>query len=413
MKHLIGLSALTVSRQPEEGTQTPLTCARVAMAGQRAALEWTPAEIDRGSCLDPLRYPLTPGLIEARSDMLGGLHGFLADSLPDAWGMRLLARRLRRDGIKLETLSCVQRLSLVGHHGRGALLYDPCDKDMAADLPSGLAADIDGLARAASLIMKATDTSESEPLTRLLELLGSGSGGARPKSHVDLDGEAWIVKFPGPSDPVDIGPIEEVYLQMARACGLNVMPSRLIASSQGPGWFATKRFDRTQGGGRIHMVSLCGALEAPSGITAIGYDTFLRATMAISRNAIDVEAVFLRMIFNILACNRDDHSRQHAFLQDTQGNWRLAPAFDLTFSHGPGGEHELDIDGEARRPTRSHVLNLAKRHGVATQKIDRMIDAARFALAEWDHLAKQTGVSATSRIDIATTLAKIDRDFQS
>jgi serine/threonine-protein kinase HipA len=413
MKHLIGLSALTISRQPEDGTQAPLPCARVAMAGQRAALEWTPAEIQRGSCPDPLRYPLTPGLIEARSGVLGGLQGFLADSLPDAWGMRLLARRLRRDGVGLETLSCVQRLSLVGHHGRGALLYDPCNDDMAEDLVSERTADIDGLARAANLIMTAADTPESEPLTRLLELLGSGSGGSRPKAHVDLDGEAWIVKFPGPSDPVDIGPIEEVYLQMARACGLDVMSSRLIASSQGPGWFATKRFDRTNGGGRIHMVSLCGALEAPSGITAIGYDTFLRATMAITRNAIDVEAVFLRMIFNILACNRDDHSRQHAFLQDTQGNWRLAPAYDLTFSHGPGSEHELDVDGEAPRPTRSHVLKLAKRHGVATQKIDAMIDAVRSALAEWEHLAKQTGVSATSRTDIAMTLAKIDRDFQS
>jgi serine/threonine-protein kinase HipA len=228
-----------------------------------------------------------------------------------------------------------------------------------------------------------------------------------------LDHEAWIVKFPGPSDPVDIGPIEEVYLQMARACGLDVMSSRLIASSQGPGWFATKRFDRELGGGRIHMVSLCGALEAPSGITAIGYDTFLRATMAITRNVVDVEAVFLRMIFNVLACNRDDHSRQHAFLQDTHGNWRLAPAYDLTFSHGPGGEHELDIDGEARKPTRSHVMNLAKRHGLATQKIDLMIDAVRSALAEWEHLAKQTGASATSRTDITKTLAKIDRDFQS
>jgi serine/threonine-protein kinase HipA len=413
MKHLIDLSALTISRQPEDGTKAPLTCARVAMAGQRAALEWTPAEIGRSSCLDPLRYLLTPGLIEARSDVLGGLHGFLADSLPDAWGMRLLARRLRRNGIGLETLSSVQRLSLVGHHGRGALLYDPRDEDMAADFASELSDNIDGLARAANLIMTATENAESEQVTRLLELLGSGSGGARPKAHVNLDGEAWIVKFPGPTDPSDIGPIEHVYLQMARTCGLNVMSSRLIASSQAPGWFATKRFDRTQGGGRIHMVSLCGALEAPSGITAIGYDTFLRATMAITRNVVDVEAVFLRMIFNILACNRDDHSRQHAFLQDSQGNWRLSPAFDLTFSHGPGGEHELDIDGEARKPTRTHVLNLAKRHGVATQKINGMIDAVRSALAGWERLAKQTGVSATSRTQIATTLAKIDRDFQS
>ena len=161
------------------------------------------------------------------------------------------------------------------------------------------------------------------------------------------------------------------------------------------------------------MVSLCGALEAPSGITAIGYDTFLRATMAITRNALDVKAVFLRMVFNILTCNRDDHSRQHAFLQDSQGNWRLAPAFDLTFSHGPGGEHELDIDGEARKPTLYHVMNLAKRHGVSHNKVSQMIEQVRDGLGRWDHLAKQAGVSAISRTEISTTMTKVYSDFAS
>lgn len=411
MKYLADLRAVSVSRQLEATSHPPLQCARVAMSGQRAALEWTEDEIKHGACLDPLRYPLEQGLIEARSDMFGGLHGFLADSLPDAWGMRLLARRLRRAGIALETLSCIQRLSLVGHHGRGALLYDPCDAAADEIDQSRNDLDIDALARAASLVVGATDNHRDHQIMRLLELLGSGSGGARPKAHIDFGGEAWIVKFPGPTDPVDIGPIEQAYMQMASAVGLEVMPSRVIASPQGHGYFATKRFDRTDGGGRVHMVSLCGALEAPSGITAIGYDTFLRATIAIARDQRDVEAVFLRMIFNILACNRDDHSRQHAFLQDARREWRLSPAFDLTFSQGPGGEHELDIDGEARHPTRTHVVNLAKRHSVALPKIGHMIEAVRSAVATWAHLAKETGVSAASRTDIRATLAKMDRDF--
>ena len=426
MKQISEITSVQVSRQPEQGLQPSKLAGRVAMAGHRAALEWAPEEIERKRCLDPIHYPLAPGLIEARGDLFGGLHGFLADSLPDAWGMRLLARRLRREGIALGALTCVQRLSLVGHYGRGALVYDPCfDGDDAASL-SMTAPDIDDLARAAHMIL--TDNGEQgEAVTsRLLELLGSGSGGARPKAHVELDGEAWIVKFPGLSDPADIGPIEQAYMQMAAASGLDVTTSCLLPSSRGPGWFATKRFDRvsevqagTRGktekeprGGRIHMVSLCGAIEAPSGISAIGYDTFMRATLAITRNVQDVEAVFLRMIFNILVCNRDDHSRQHAYLQNETGAWRLAPAFDLTYSHGPGGEHELNIDGEAKRPTRAHVANLAKRHGLSNKTLDQMIEQVRAATGQCDNIARLVGVYTPTRLEISRAITRIYGEFQ-
>lgn len=381
--------------------EAPSPAARLAMAGRRAALEWAPG----ARALDPLRYPVEPGLLEARTDHFHGLHGFLADSLPDAWGQRLLRRRLRRAGVALEALTGLQRLALVGRHGRGALAYHP-----AADLGEEAEADLDALARAAQAVLE--DAAADDPANALLEQLGSGSGGARPKAHVRLDGADWIVKFRGATDDLDCGPQELAYAHLAQEAGLTLPECRLLPSRRGPGFFATRRFDRTPGGGRVHMVSLCGVLEAPPGLTALGYDTFLRATAAITRDARDVEAAFARMAFNLLACNRDDHSRQHAFLQDDAGAWRLSPAFDLTFSQGPGGEHELDIEGEARAPTRAHVEALARRHGIGGPALSAMIERTRAALSRWPALAADAGVSRATLLDVSAAHARVWRDFE-
>lgn len=158
------------------------------------------------------------------------------------------------------------------------------------------------------------------------------------------------------------------------------------------------------------MLSLAGVLEADPALPA-SYDTFLRATMAVTRHAEDLTAAFRRMIFNILACNRDDHLRQHSYLMDEKGVWRLAPAYDLTYSPGPGGEHYLDIEGEGRRPTRAHVEALGKRHGFSGVAIATIIDEVRAAMAAWPTLAAAAGVSAGSRADILGALARVDRDF--
>jgi serine/threonine-protein kinase HipA len=176
---------------------------------------------------------------------------------------------------------------------------------------------------------------------------------------------------------------------------------RLIPARRGPGYFATRRFDRTEGGGRLHMVSLAGAVEAPAEPGVISYDSFLRATQAITRRRPDVEAAFRRMLFNILACNRDDHTRQHAYLMDAGGDWRLAPAYDLTYSPGPGGEHYLDIEGEGRNPTRAHVLRLGARYGMNARAVAAMVGEVRAAMALWPALAEAVGVTKPSEREIA------------
>ncbi len=306
----------------------------------------------------------------------------------------------------------------MGRHGRGALVYEPATTP-AEDVET---LDLDALAAEAAAIL----AGEEGALVGTLADLAGGSGGARPKVHVGFNAEGkvsvgegelpegfipWLVKFRAPNDPDDIGPIEEAYANMAEAAGLVMSEHRCIPARRGPGYFATRRFDRTGAGGRLHMVSLAGAVEAPSESGSASYDTFLRATRAITRRQADVEAVFRRMVFNILASNRDDHTRQHAYLMDADGDWRLAPAYDLTYAPGPGGEHYLDIEGDGRNPTRGHVLRLGARHGLDAKTAAMIVEEVRAAVARWTAFGDASGVTKASARVIASAHARVRAAF--
>jgi serine/threonine-protein kinase HipA len=395
----------------------PIPVGRLAFADGVAQLEWAPEAIAAKCPLSPIHYRLEPGLHPAHSREFDGLHGFLADSLPDAWGTLLLRRRLQKLGHRFEELNAVDRLALVGRRGRGALVFQPetlDDSDTAS-------IDLDQLAEESRHVI----LGEEGELDELLARLGGGSGGARPKVHVAFtadgglyagdDGagqgaEQWIVKFPALTDPSDIGPIEEAYARMARAAGIVMAETRLIPASGGGGHFATRRFDRPAPGKRLHMVSLGGAMEASPHMPSLDYNGFLGATLSITRDMRDVEQAFRRMVFNVLAHNRDDHVRQHAYLMDEKGEWHLAPAFDLTFAHGPGGEHYMAVMGEGREITRGAVEALGVRHGIAAKRIVAIVEDVRDAVAVWPKVAEESGVS-DSAAEIGERLATVGAAF--
>jgi len=394
-----------------------LPVGRLAMAERRAQLEWSPQLVVSKRPIAPALYPIEPGLHEARTADFDGLHGFLADSLPEGWGALVMKRRLAKLEIRWDDLNGVDRLALVGRHGRGALVYEPATTP-AEDVQT---LDLDELAAEARSIL----LGDEGRLADTLATLAGASGGARPKIHIGFSPsgeiclaegelaagfESWIVKFRALTDSVDIGPVEEAYARMARAAGIIMAPSRLLPAKDGPGYFATQRFDRPKPGRRLHMVSLAGAVEAPSHMPSIDYDGFLRAVHGITRHAGDLEQAFRRMVFNILAYNRDDHTRQHAFLLDTDDQWYLAPAYDLTFSSGPGGEHYLAVEGEGCLPTRAHILRLARRHGFSEAQVSQTIEAVRASIAEWPRYAEELGVRA-SRDEITERLTYIDKAF--
>lgn len=392
---------------------------QLAWAQATAQLEWSNEIIDRQLRVEGgLLYPPERGLLGARSRAFDGLHGFLNDSLPEGWGRLVMSRRLAKLGVDIASLTPVEQLALVGEGGRGALVFHPATTP-DAEATTGI--DLDELAEEAAQILSGEDSK----LADILAKAAGGSGGARPKVHVGFgpNGEisvgggelpaghtAWIVKYKANEDPIDIGPLEEAYAHMAEAAGLTLPPHKLIEAKRGPGYFATCRFDRPAPHRRLHMLSLAGAIESPLE-TPYSYDKFLRATRAITRNAEDVKRAFRRMIFNVLAHNRDDHVRQHAFLMDASGDWKLAPTYDLTYAAGPGGEHYLDIEGEGRRPARKHLDALGAKHGIGAKEVEAMVEEVAAAVGDWAKFAKDAGVTAGTTKLVADAHARVRSTF--
>lgn len=397
-----------------------LDVGRLAWAQQTAQLEWSPQIVAAKLGVDPLpRYPREFGLQPARTRYFDGLHGFLADSLPEGWGYLVMRKRLAQLGLDIGSLTPVERLALVGESGRGALVFHPTTTPNA-DTSAGI--DLDTLAHEAAQMLSGEDGKLADVLARA----AGGSGGARPKVHVGfgpngevsvgeselpVNHDAWIVKFRATEDPLDIGPLEEAYASMAEAAGLRLAPHRLLAAKSGPGYFAAKRFDRPGDGARIHMVSLTGAIEAPMTAGSVSYDTLLRATRAITRNAEDVARAFRRMVFNVLAHNRDDHARQYAYLMDEQGDWTLSPDYDLTYAPGPGGEHYLDIEGEGAKPTRKHIHALGARHGLGARQIEDTVEQVAEAVGDWIKFAEAASVTAATTKLAADAHARVRAYF--
>jgi serine/threonine-protein kinase HipA len=380
---------------------------RLALDRPGAIFEYAPTFDKSGYQIDPLSSP-APGPIAARAPRIfDGLHGVFADSLPDAWGEELVRRRCRREGIEFASLTALDHLAIVGHRGMGALAYRPAVPDEGRE-----EIDFDALASAATDVLEG---GESDLLAEL-ERLGGSSGGARPKILVALDAsgharagddeipdgyDGWLVKFRSSHDVRDIGPLEAAYAAMARSAGIDVPDHRLIPSSTSAiGYFASKRFDRAPGGIRRHTVSAAGALEVDWTVPQIDYEVLLRLVRRITRNQAQVEEMLRRMIFNIVSHNRDDHAKQHAFIFDRARGWKLAPAYDLSFSSGPNGEHYLAVAGEARDVSAEAVRTVAESHGIRRKRVTEIVSDVIEAVHRFSDFANEFGVSRQTRSDV-------------
>lgn len=159
--------------------------------------------------------------------------------------------------------------------------------------------------------------------------------------------EPWLVKFPNVKDGLDAGAIEYIYALMAVRAGIDMMEVHLFPAQKGGGYFATKRFDR-KGKKRLHIHSACGLLHSDFRTPSLDYEDLMALTMILTRDVREVEKMFRWAVFNVLAYNRDDHGKNFSFLMDVSGQWRLSPAYDLTFSSGPQGEQSTTVMGEGK-----------------------------------------------------------------
>lgn len=208
------------------------------------------------------------------------------------------------------------------------------------------------------------------------------------------------MKFRSIHDPDEMGCEEYAYSLMANAAGIEMPATLLMTGENGTRYFAVARFDRSSCGSN-HVHTLSGLLEADHRIPSVNYDTLLKVTRYLTRDERHVLQMFRRMVFNVLAHNRDDHAKNHAFVMDSIGAWRPSPAYDITFSVGPGGGHNMMIAGEGRNPGREHIFREAANAGVPEAQASLIHEYVKAAVWEWPRFAEAAGLTEqrTAEID--------------
>lgn len=298
--------------------------------------EYEKSWLSGGFSLSPTELPLQSGLFFADKDKFGGGFAVFEDSLPDGYGLYLLDRILRKQNTSLRELTPLQRLALIGSSGMGALSYQPMMPDIGMQREVLDTEQLDVLQEEALDVLSEKGTGDPS----LLYYNSANSGGARPKAAMKApDGSHWLVKFRHTYDPVDIGRSEFLYMQTAQECGITIPRIKLIKDR----FFAIERFDYGPDGQKRHVVTAASLLKTDFRNQDVDYTNLLALTGYLTQDPAQVEEMFRRMVMNLVAINKDDHAKNFSFICN-EGEWRLAPAYDITYSPlGSNGEHATSL----------------------------------------------------------------------
>ncbi len=369
-----------------------LKVGRLALKDKKIYFEYEKEFILEKINLSPYKLPLKSGVQICDDKIFEGLFGVFSDSLPDGWGRLLLDRHFLKQGIKYSDITPLDRLSYIGNYGIGALTYEPIVENISLEDED---INLDFIAISSLNILKGTS---AELLDTLLVMSGS-SGGARPKAMVGIntkdeiihasqtlkDGfEHYIVKFPSTNDIQDIGKYEYIYSLMAIDAGID-MPQTKLLDGKTNSYFAIKRFDRV-GDKRVHIHSVAGMVHSDFRLPSLDYDDLLALTLHLTKDKGEQLKMFKLAVFNLFTHNRDDHAKNFSFLLDEHHSWKLAPAYDLTFSFGPGGEHSTTYLGEGKNPSIEHLYKLAVKHDIKNYKV--IIEDIRDVISKFKRYAK-------------------------
>ena len=413
------------------------TVGAVSVTSRRAAatFEYAPEFLRSGWDVAPLSMPRGQRVFEfpaLTGETFRGLPGLLADSLPDHFGRLLIDAWLRERNRSADDLDAVELLCYVGSRGMGALEYEPA----LGDESSGRAVEVEDLAQLAESAFTnrraiqgrlAVDRFGKDPWRELFHA-GTSAGGANPKAIIawnEATGEVrsgevtdeasfghWLLKFDRGRDG---GAIEFAYSQLAASAGIDMAECRLWPAGRRR-HFMTRRFDRTEDGGRRHVQTL-GALahwDFRFG-GAFSYEGAFAIMRQLGLPMADKEALFRRMAFNVFASNRDDHVKNLSFVMDRQSRWSLAPAYDLTYvlegDMGEGLKHQMTINGKADGFKRGDLLACAASAGIAKARASAMLDEVRSAVGGWRFVAEDVGVDDRRINAVSRTLSGVRDDF--
>lgn len=404
-----------------------------------AAFAYEPAFIGSGVQPAPIMMPLGPGVFsfpDLPRRSFHGLPGMLADALPDKYGNVLIDAWLATQGRAPQSFNAVERLCYTGRRGMGALEFSPMAGPRRR-VSSRI--DIDALVTLASQVLthrhdlraSFADEDKADALRDILSV-GTSAGGARAKAVIAWNPETnevrsgqveagegfgyWLLKFDGVSgnkdkelaDPKGYGAVEHAYGLMAAAAGVTVAESRLLEEG-GRRHFMTKRFDRLEGGGKLHMQSLAAIAHLDfNDPLANSYEQALFTMRRMGLPMAQLEEQFRRMVFNVLARNQDDHVKNIAFLMDRSGAWRLSPAFDITWSYNPDGEwtsrHQMSINGKRDGFDVADLEACARTASINRGHVAQIFEEVREAVLRWPAFADAAGVDERWRDEIGATL---------
>lgn len=393
----------------------------VAIPRQGLFFSYDPAWLAKGFNLAPFHMAFSVNPQRAADPLLfDGLHGAFSDSLPDGWGLLLMDRFFRRErSIERHAIGPLDRLAYMGDRSMGALEYVPMFETGSIEEDLDLAA----LYEASQMILSGS----AEEVITSLRLAGGSPGGARPKAVIGLSPdkrravssfgempegyEHWLIKFRSEGDPRDSGAIEQAYAMMARKAGVEISQSRLFQVETGNGveqFFATQRFDRAAGVKR-HMLSAAAILYADFRAPSLDYSDLLRATWAMTRDASEVEKMARLMVFNALAHNHDDHAKNFSFFGGP-GGWKMAPAYDLTFSSTAGrtDEHTTAIAG-AGKPSRKALVEVCSPYSFLEP--ERYIAQALDALSGWSACCAELEIDKVESAKLQMVLNSVWQAF--
>ena len=338
---------------------------RIALNKDRLAMfEYDTEWLRNGYSISPFHLPWEQRLFIANAKPFDGNFGVFDDSLPDGWSALVLDRYLRPQGKSLASLNLLEQLMFVGSRGRGALEYRP---DLST-FDEQAVIDLDRMAEESQRVLNTDDVGELDSAWRR----GGSSGGTRPKVFVQHDGAEWLVKFRDRTDPPDVGNIEYETSLLACECGIEMPETRLFEGK----YFGSKRFDRTDDGGKLHVISLSALMNLDYHLPTADYGHLFWACSQLTHSMKELWKVFRLMAFNLIIGNHDDHVKNFAFIRRND-EWQLAPAYDILPCEGFGGFHSLSVDGNYKNPGKEDAVRLSVKFGLQKDEAVEMFEGIR------------------------------------
>lgn len=384
--------------------------------------------------LAPLKMP-TKGRIYSflqlrENETFKGLPGLLADALPDRYGKELINAWLARQGRPDDSFNPVELLCFIGKRGMGALEFEPVIYKESGSYDVELSDLIEvtkALLDKKEKIHIQTNRNMEDVMLDIIKM-GTSAGGARPKAIIaynektgqiksgqttlDAGFEHWLIKFDEISDvqfgvSKGYGRVEMAYYKMAIDFGIDMMESRLIQENNRV-HFMTKRFDR-KNGEKIHSQTLCAIQHYDfANITSYSYEQIFQTMRQLRLTYAEAEQMYKRMVFNVIARNCDDHTKNFAFLMDKTGKWSIAPAYDICFAYRPDSvwvsQHNLSINGKRKDFEREDLLRIAEQNSIRTP--NKIIDKCIELVKNWRDYANKFGVESEKTNAIDTVLIK-------